>query len=95
VTITINPPVGTLVYGVQDKPPSGWTVSGVSDNGEWDAANGAVKWYFLDSRSRQLSYTVTPPGGGAESVFFDGQVNVNGGQSEAIDGNASSQQCDG
>ncbi len=96
VTIEITPPTGTLVYGVEDSPPSGWSVSSISDTGEWDATNGAVKWFFVDDDDvRTLSYMVTPPGGASGNACFDGEVNFDGGANQGITGIACIDPCSG
>ena len=53
-TVSVSPVSGTVVYGVEDTPPSGWTISAVSDNGTWDSVNRKVKWYFLDGSAEHI-----------------------------------------
>lgn len=76
-TITIFPPGGTFAYGVEDNPPAGWTISNISHHGEYDATNDAVKWAFIDSDPRTLSYTATLDGA-TGTHCFDGVVNYDG-----------------
>ncbi len=82
-SFSITPPDGTLVYGVEDVPPAGWTISSISDGGAYDSANGKVKWFFLDDQPRTLSYNATPPGGASGTACFDGEVNFDGGSDES------------
>jgi len=81
VVITVTPPVGTIAYGVEDAPPSGWiNVSNIDNGGSWDSVNKKVKWgpYFTD-QPVTLHYTLTPPApvtGGAPC--FRGVVSIDG-----------------
>ena len=83
VRIVVNPSDETLVVGIQDFPPQGWTVSDISDDGVWDATNGAVKWVFPDGQTRTLAYAVTPPGDATGSACFAGQSNAGDGDQDA------------
>ena len=81
VTITVTPPVGTIAYGIEDAPPSGWTdVSNIDNSGIWDSVNKKVKWgpYFTDEPIT-LHYDLAPPvplpGG---TPCFRGVVSVDG-----------------
>lgn len=53
IEAVINPPTGTMASGLEIDVPQGWKTVKVSDGGEWDAANGKVKWgpLFGDSRT--------------------------------------------
>ena len=95
VRIVLNPIDETLVIGLQDFPPSGWAVSEISDDGEWDATNGAVKWFFLDDQTRTLTYTVTPPTDTAENACFVGQLNADGGTDQDVVGGECIETCPG
>lgn len=90
VTILVKPSAGTFAYGVEDQPPSGWTVSGISENGAFDAANWKVKWTFLDNAPRTLSYQVTAPVAASGPVLFSGIANFDGVSESAISGQRSS-----
>ena len=93
VRIVVKPTADTLVVGLQDFPPSGWTVSNISHDGEWDATNGAVKWFFLDDQTQTLTYDVTPPGDAAGNACFAGQVNADGGTDQDVVGGACIETC--
>lgn len=95
VRIVVKPTVDTLVVGLQDFPPAGWTVSNISHDGEWDATNGAVKWFFLDDRTRTLTYTVTPALDAAGVACLDGQTNVDGSADRDIQGDKCIEPCMG
>jgi uncharacterized repeat protein (TIGR01451 family) len=79
VTIAVVPDAATQVYAVEDGPPSGWTISAISDNGSLDAVNGLVKWGpFFDNLDRDLSYVATPPVGETGQQSFSGQASFDG-----------------
>jgi len=78
VRVQVTPNPSTLAWAVEDAPPSGWTVSGISHGGVWDSVNAKVKWGpFLDQTARLLQYTITPAAGSGVRSFagtasFDG-----------------------
>ena len=79
VSITLSPPPGALAAAVEDDPPRGWVVSGISDGGVYDPMNHAVNFGpFFDNLSRTVTYHVTPPlplpnpGVFEGTVWFDG-----------------------
>ena len=81
VAIVVTPPVGTVAYGVEDAPPSGWIdVTNIDNGGSWDAINNKVKWGpFFNDQPVSLHYTVAPPAmpvGG--TPCFRGVVSVDG-----------------
>lgn len=86
VKITVNPPSGGFAYGVEEKPPLGWVVSAINESGEFDALNGKVKWTFLDSTPRILTYQVTPPVSSAGTFSFVGTANFDGVSELTLDG---------
>jgi len=62
VTIEVLPKPGVDAYTAEEHPPAGWTVSQVSENGNFDVASGIIRWgIFLDDGVRKLSYQVAPP----------------------------------
>lgn len=74
VTLNVSPVPGVLTYAVEETVPTGWTVSGLSDGGAFDARNQKLKWGpFLDRNLRPLTYTVTPPAGANGTNVFVGQ----------------------
>jgi cytoskeletal protein RodZ len=79
VTLIVTPPTTTSSYAVEDIPPTGWTVSNISNAGSWDAVNAEVKWGpFFDNTARTLSYTVTPPATASGSYIFSGIASFDG-----------------
>ncbi|MBI1824979.1 MAG: hypothetical protein HY287_17380 [Planctomycetes bacterium] len=87
VTITLNAPGGLTVAGVQDRPPTGWAVSNISDSGSFDAQNGLVKWgpFFAPSVPGSVHYDVTAPSGSSSGKCFAGTVSFDG-QDQTIGG---------
>ncbi|MCA9253731.1 MAG: BACON domain-containing protein [Phycisphaerales bacterium] len=77
-TISVSPPTGTSVFGVQEDLPDGWTASAISDDGEYDANNGSVKWFFLDDAARTLTYSATADAGADGEQCFEGEINFDG-----------------
>ena len=79
VAIAINPGAVVQTYSVEDSPPSGWTVSNISANGQWDDVNKKVKWgVFFDNSTRTLTYQVTPPIGETGAKSFSGDASFDG-----------------
>lgn len=79
VELRADPPEGTFAYAVEDRPPTGWRVSEVSDDGAFDIVNGKVKFGpFLDDSARTLKYRLTPPSTATGAFEFTGSSSVNG-----------------
>ncbi len=79
VTIQTAPPGTTQVHAVEDAPPAAWVVSNIDNGGQYDGANGKVKWGpFFDSQARVLHYSVTPPIGSTGDKSFAGSVSLDG-----------------
>lgn len=79
VSITVTPASDAFSYVVEDQPPAGWTVSGITQGGLFDANNRKVKWGpFFDNTARTLAYQVTPPSGAAGIVNFTGLASFDG-----------------
>lgn len=77
--IQVSPDTGTAAYAVQDAPPTGWTVSSISESGTFDGANRLVKWGpFFDDNPRTLTYTTTPPAGTSGPQTFSGTASFDG-----------------
>lgn len=95
VTIQVTPASETLVYGIEDSPPPGWSASSISHEGAWDVANRAVKWFFLHNEARTLTYTITPPASATGNLCFDGKINFNGGVSRDVQGTNCVSSCSG
>lgn len=79
VELRADPPEGTFAYAVEDRAPTGWRVTEVSDDGAFDTINGKVKFGpFFDDLPRTLTYRVTPPASAAGTFEFSGSGSVNG-----------------
>ncbi|MCC7373456.1 MAG: hypothetical protein IT581_02285 [Verrucomicrobiales bacterium] len=75
VVARVIPDGGTRVVVVEDAPPTGWLVDGVSHGGVWDSRLGRVKWGpFTDDAARRLGYRVTPPLAARGVARFSGSV---------------------
>ena len=86
VQISVQPATGVSAYAVQDQIPQGWTVTQVSEGGAVDPSAGQVKWGpFLDSRARQLHYTLGAPTDSSETAQLQGAASFDG-SSNAITG---------
>lgn len=74
VSITINPPGGTVVVGLEDQPPLGWVVRNISHSGVFDTQNKKVKWgpFFGGSVPPAVTYDVRPSGSGPDEQCFSG-----------------------
>ncbi len=80
VSIVVNPPVGTVVAGFEDRPPLGWAVSNISHSGTFDAQTRKVKWgpFFGSSIPPLLTCDVQPSGGSSGEQCFTGTANFDG-----------------
>ncbi len=81
IAVDINEERFPSAVALEDTPPTGWTVSNISDGGVWDAVNGKVKWgpwFDLDIRDRTVTYDVTPPAGESGEKTFTGILSVDG-----------------
>ncbi|MCX7047800.1 MAG: hypothetical protein NTX50_20235 [Candidatus Sumerlaeota bacterium] len=89
VSIAITPDSGASVWAVEETPPSGWTVSGINEGGNWDSVNQKIKWGpYFDTTARTLSYAATPPASETGTKAFSGIVSVDG-VNQTIAGNTS------
>lgn len=64
VSVTLDPPAGTGVVGLEDSPPTGWImIANVSDGGIYDAQNHKVKWGLFSGGDIPafVTYDITPP----------------------------------
>lgn len=74
VSLAAVPDAGTLVYAVEETPPTNWVVGVVSHGGVFDARTGKVKWGpFADATARVLTYRITPPPGASGTNVFSGR----------------------
>jgi hypothetical protein len=79
VQITVTPPGGASGYAIEEKPPYGWTVTNISNEGVFDAATGTIRWgVFADTTTRTLTYSVIPPATVASVGVFGGQLSYDG-----------------
>ena len=80
VTVEITPDPGTMVYAVEDAPPTGWTVDSINESGSWDDVNKKVKWGpYFDANIRTLTYNATPPAAETGEKTFSGTASFDGG----------------
>ncbi len=75
VQITLDSPPATVAAGIEETPPTNWSVSNISHSGTWDEQSQKVKWgpFFNPSIPSTVSYDVTPFGVGG-SRCFDGTI---------------------
>jgi len=88
VTISVESQNGYYTYGVEDTLPAGAVATNINESGSWDSVNNQVKWLFLDTNSRTLSYTVEADPGeyvlGPGIVSFDGVLNFTLGGDDTV-----------
>lgn len=79
VTITINPPLGTLVWLYKETLPEGLTPTNITGaNGKWSESTRMITWNKSSSSELSpttLSYTVSGQSG---SYTLEGRANFNG-----------------
>ncbi len=79
VRIVLSPPSGTTAVALEDTPPTGWEVSGISNGGYYDATNQKVKWGpFFAPFPLEVSYLVMPTLDSNVVKCFAGAVSVDG-----------------
>ena len=79
VSIVIDTPAGINVVGLEETPPSGWTVTSISDAGSWDIENQKVKWIFLtEPFPTEVTYDTASPTDAVGSLCFAGEVSFDG-----------------
>jgi hypothetical protein len=77
--LTATPAVGVTAYAVEESIPAGWTVSNISDGGQFDALHGKVKWgAFLDPIQRTVTCTLTSPANISVRPSFVGAASFDG-----------------
>lgn len=80
VALEVLPGTAVEVYAVQERVPSGWTVTAVSHGGVWDSAGAMIRWGpFVETPAlaRTLSFRIEPDAAATEGLFvgegrFDG-----------------------
>jgi len=96
ISIDLIFPANVLVVGLRENPPSGWTVSNISNGGRWDVTNEAVKWFFVDDELPEMvSYTITPSVDAEGVACFSGRTNFDGNTERAINGHRCVGPCAG
>lgn len=79
VMLTVAPGDTASAYAVEETPPAGWSISDVSDDGQFIAATGTVRWGpFCDAQTRSLSYVLTPATSGLADLSFAGMASFDG-----------------
>lgn len=79
VAIVVYPDEEIVAYSVEDKPPTGWTVSEISDGGRYDNVTKSVKWgLFPDDQVRMVTYMVLPPANATGDKTFVGSATFEG-----------------
>ncbi|HEX7861328.1 MAG TPA: Ig-like domain-containing protein [Verrucomicrobiae bacterium] len=72
-------------WRIEENPPRGWRVTGLSEGGEYDSINHKVVFRSSTGKSRDLKYYAIPPRGATGTQTFSGTASV-GSQSAAIKG---------
>lgn len=86
VGILVSPGRTITNYTVFDRPPSGWSVSEISDGGAYDPVAGEVRFGPIeDTGVRLLTYSVRPPSNAKGLQIFSGNI-VSDGTSVPIAG---------
>ncbi len=71
VTLAAAPAADVQAWAVEELVPVGWSVTGVSDGGGFDAVNHEVKWGpFFDADARSLNYLLMPPANSRADVVL-------------------------
>ena len=79
IILTVEPGDTASTYAVEETPPSGWTVSEVSDDGQLVVTTGKVRWGpFFDAQTRSLSYVLTPATSSPTELSFAGTASFDG-----------------
>lgn len=79
ISLVVKPAATTGNYALEDSPPSGWSVSNISDYGTYDSLKNKVKFGpFFDNTNRTLAYDVTPPASETADKTFSGTASADG-----------------
>ncbi len=78
--IALNPPASAFAVGVEDVPPTGWVITNITNNGNFDPTNGKVKWgpFFAPNIPAAVGYVATPPSNPLTTGCFTGTVSIDG-----------------
>jgi hypothetical protein len=61
IIVDLDIPAETLAYGLEVVVPPGWSVSSVSENGEWDETHRKLKWGpYFDTSIRKFEFQLHP-----------------------------------
>jgi hypothetical protein len=71
---------------IEERPPAGWTISNISNEGQYNADRHEITWLFLSPVTTTVSYTATPPAGASGPATFEGSWSVDGSAPAAIGG---------
>lgn len=75
VQVLLRPAPLVRVQAVEEQLPAGWSVTGISHGGIWDAIRSRIKWGpFHDGAPRNLSYTTTPSRTDPGEKIFTGRA---------------------
>ena len=74
ITVSLDATVGSATYyAIDEEVPSGWTITGASDGGDYTADPGHVKWVVTSGTAdKTYSYTVQIPGDASGTYAFSG-----------------------
>lgn len=79
VNITVSPISTASVFVVEERLPSGWIASAISDQGVFSAARATIRWgLFMDGEPVTVSYVVWPPTNATTVGYFSGTVSFDG-----------------
>ena len=79
VSLQVVPLTNHLFYVVEDRPPTGWVVGQISDEGTVGSASRNVRFGpFFDGQARVLTYELTPPLSETGTERFSGTFSVDG-----------------
>ena len=87
ITVSLDITVGSATYyAIDEEIPSGWTVTGASDGGDYTSESGHVKW-VITAGAMDKVYTYTVQIGDASGTYaFSGEYQMEGmGDSASID----------
>lgn len=71
---------------IEENPPAGWTISNVSDGGEYNESLHQITWLFVSPVNTTVTYDATPPAGTTGTAEFDGDWSVDGSDPTPIAG---------
>jgi len=76
INVENNAPNGLIV---KEKVPAGWNVSGISENGSFNASTGEIKWLFYGTslRSMTINYKLDNGSGSADGLSINGNYLYN------------------